>query len=53
VLEVKNITKEFEKKVSQKETIKFLADNDISFDAKEGEEIEFGAENIYIKLEKA
>ena len=37
MLEVKNITKEFEKKVSQKETIKFLADNDISFDAKEGE----------------
>ena len=32
MLEVKNITKEFEKKVSQKETIKFLADNDISID---------------------
>lgn len=37
MLEVKNITKEFEKDVSQKETITFLADNDISFDAKEGE----------------
>ena len=37
MLEVKNITKEFEKKVSKNETIKFLADNDISFEAKEGE----------------
>ena len=37
MLEVKNITKVFEKKISQKETIKFLADDDISFEAKEGE----------------
>lgn len=37
VLEVKNITKEFTKKVSKKETIKFLADDDISFTAEEGE----------------
>lgn len=37
MLEVKNITKEFEKKVSQKKIIKFLADDDISFEAKEGE----------------
>lgn len=37
MLEVKNITKEFEKKISQKKTIKFLADDNISFEAKEGE----------------
>ena len=37
MLEVKNITKEFEKKVSKNETIKFYADNDISFVANEGE----------------
>ncbi|MBQ3511261.1 MAG: ATP-binding cassette domain-containing protein [Bacilli bacterium] len=37
MLEVKNITKEFEKKVSKNETIKFYADNDISFEANEGE----------------
>ena len=29
MLEVKNITKEFEKKVSKNETIKFLADNEV------------------------
>lgn len=37
MLEVKNLTKEFEKKVSQKKTIKFLADDNISFEAKDGE----------------
>lgn len=37
MLEIKNITKEFEKKISQKKCVKFLADNDISFEAKEGE----------------
>lgn len=37
MLEVKNIAKEFEKKVSKNETIKFYADNDISFVANEGE----------------
>lgn len=39
MLEVKNVSKEFEKKINQKETITFLADNDISFTAKEGEVI--------------
>ncbi len=39
MLEVKNITKEFEKKISQKKTIKFLADDNISFEAKGGEVI--------------
>ena len=37
MLEVRNISKEFEKKVSNKKMIKFFADNDISFTAKEGE----------------
>ena len=37
MIEVKNVTKEFEKQVSKKETIKFLADHDISFTASEGE----------------
>lgn len=37
MIEVKNVTKEFEKQVSKKETIKFLADHDISFTANEGE----------------
>lgn len=37
MLEVKNITKEFEKEISKKKTIKFLADDNISFEAKEGE----------------
>lgn len=37
MLEVKNVTKEFQKKISQKKTITFLADNDISFTAQEGE----------------
>lgn len=37
MLEVKNVSKEFKKKISQKETITFFADNDISFTAKEGE----------------
>lgn len=37
MLEVKNVSKEFDKKISKKETIKFLADNDISFTANEGE----------------
>lgn len=39
MLKVKNVSKEFEKKINQKETITFLADNDISFTAKEGEVI--------------
>ena len=39
MLEVKNIYKQFEKKITQKETIKFYADNNISFTAKEGEVI--------------
>jgi len=37
VLEVKNVSKEFTKKISSKETITFLADNNISFTANEGE----------------
>ena len=37
MIEVKNVSKEFTKKISPKETIKFLADNNISFTAKEGE----------------
>lgn len=37
VLEVRNITKEFTKKVSKREIVKFLADDDISFTAEEGE----------------
>ena len=37
MLEVKNITKEFTKQVNKKETIKFLADDDITFTASEGE----------------
>lgn len=39
MLEVKNIYKQFEKKISKKETIEFYADNNISFTAKEGEVI--------------
>ena len=39
MLEVKNVYKQFEKKINKKETIKFYADNDISFTAKEGEVI--------------
>ncbi len=37
MIEVKNITKEFEKNINKKEKIKFNADNDISFNAKDGE----------------
>lgn len=37
MLQVKNIKKKFTKKISQKETISFLADDNISFTAKEGE----------------
>ena len=37
MLEVKNVYKQFEKKISKKETLKFYADNDISFTADEGE----------------
>lgn len=37
MLEVKNVTKEFEKKISKNKSIKFFADKDISFEAKEGE----------------
>ena len=39
MLEVKNVYKQFEKKINKKETIKFYADNDISFTAEEGEVI--------------
>ena len=39
MLEVKNVYKQFEKKINKKETIKFYADNDISFNAEEGEVI--------------
>lgn len=37
MLKVENITKEFTKKTSEKETITFLADDNISFTAKPGE----------------
>ena len=37
MIEVKNITKEFKKKIDQKKTISFLADNNISFEALDGE----------------
>lgn len=37
MIEVKDVSKEFQKNIKKKETIKFLADNDISFTAKEGE----------------
>ncbi len=37
MLEVKNVSKQFQKKINQKETASFLADNNISFTAKEGE----------------
>ena len=37
MIEVKNISKEFQKKINQKETITFFADKNISFTAKEGE----------------
>lgn len=39
MLEVKNIYKQFEKKITQKETKKFYANNNISFTAKEREVI--------------
>ena len=37
MIKVENITKEFEKKISKKNIIKFKADDDISFEAKNGE----------------
>ena len=37
MIEVKHVSKEFKKKISQKETITFYADKDLSFTAKEGE----------------
>ncbi len=37
MLKVENITKEFTKKTSEKETVTFLADDNISFTAKSGE----------------
>ena len=37
MIEVKNISKEFQKKINQKDTITFFADKNISFTAKEGE----------------
>ena len=36
MIEIKNVSKEFEKKI-EKGSIKFLADNNISFDVKDGE----------------
>lgn len=39
MIEIKNITKSFIKQNNKKENIKFLADNNISFEAKEGEVI--------------
>lgn len=39
MIEVKNVTKEFEKTINKNEIIKFKADDDISFTAKEGEVI--------------
>lgn len=37
MIEIKNVSKEFEKTDNKKETIKFLADDDISFEVKDGE----------------
>ena len=37
MIKVNNITKEFEKKINKKKKIKFNADNDISFEANDGE----------------
>ncbi len=37
MIEVKNVSKEFEKNIDKKKKIKFFADNDISFDVKDGE----------------
>lgn len=37
MIEVKNVSKEFQKNIKKKETIKFLADKNISFTAQEGE----------------
>lgn len=37
MIEIKNISKEFEKNVEKRKKIKFLADNDISFEVKDGE----------------
>lgn len=37
MLEVKNIKKKFTKRKNKKETISFYANNNISFNAKEGE----------------
>ena len=37
MIEVKNVTKEFEKTISKKNKIKFLADDNISFKVKDGE----------------
>ena len=37
MIEIKNISKEFEKNVEKNKKIKFLADKDISFDVKDGE----------------
>ena len=37
MIEIKNVSKEFEKTDNKKKTIKFLADDDISFEVKDGE----------------
>lgn len=37
MIEVKNVSKEFQKSITKKEKIKFLADKNITFTAKEGE----------------
>ena len=37
MLEIRNVSKQFEKRISQREVVKFYADDNISFTAKEGE----------------
>ena len=37
MIEVKNVTKEFEKVIDKKKKVKFLADNNISFEVNDGE----------------
>lgn len=39
MIEIKNIKKKFKKQINKKETIEFYADNDISFEANDGEVI--------------
>ena len=37
MIEIKNVSKEFEKNIDKNKTIKFLADNNLSFEVKDGE----------------